>query len=72
MGIQGERKVLQTTLEQSHMLAKKARKEIRLTGTTEVFCPKCGEKPEISVTSRGERTMISCACGYIYDAEINL
>lgn len=68
---QKERKTLHTVSPQSHMLAKMARKEIRLTGMTTVVCPMCGEAPEVTTTSRGERTIVSCKCGFVYDAEIN-
>lgn len=54
------------------MLAKIAKKEIRTAGFTNIRCPKCGEMPEITMTSRGERTIVSCDCGYVHDVEINL
>lgn len=31
----------------------------------------CGGTPEIRTTPKGERTIVSCACGYVFDAEIN-
>ena len=55
-----------------HMLAKRAKKEIRTCGKTAIICPKCGTAPEISTTERYERTIVSCQCGYLYDVEINL
>lgn len=72
MATQPERKTLHTVSAQSHMLAKKAKKEMRLTGTTTVVCPMCNESPKITTTSKGERTMVSCKCGFVYDMEINL
>ena len=50
----------------------KAKKEFAMRGETEVFCPCCGERPFLTMTPKGERTIISCSCGYIYDMEINL
>lgn len=52
------------------MLAKKARKEMRLTGTITVKCPKCGTIPKITTSLRGERLTVSCECGYVFDSEI--
>lgn len=66
-----EKKTSHTVSPQSNMLAKKAKKEIRLTGMTTVLCPMCGEAPQVTTTSKGERTIVSCKCGYVYDAEIN-
>lgn len=54
------------------MLAKQARREQRLIGVITVVCPECNEKPEITTTLKGERTIVSCKCGYVYDAEMNL
>ena len=62
---------LQEMSNSPSMLAKKAKREIRQMGFTSIQCPKCGTSPEITVTSRGERTTVSCACGYIHDVEIN-
>ncbi len=59
------------TLNNPNMLAKKAKKEIRQMGFTNIRCPKCGGSPEITMTSRGERTIVSCNCGYVHDVEIN-
>ncbi len=53
-----------------NMLAKKAKREIRQTGVTNVRCPKCGAAPKVTITSGGERVIVSCGCGYIRDAEI--
>ena len=58
MVTQMERKTLHTVSPQSHMLAKKAKKEMRLTGKTTVVCPMCGEAPEIMTTPKGERTIV--------------
>lgn len=54
------------------MLAKQARKELRITGQTRVVCPKCNKSPEMATTAGGERTTIECECGYIFLGEINL
>ena len=66
-----KRKTLHPVTPQSNMLAKKAKKEILTTGSTIIICPLCRMAPEISTTSKGERTIVSCPCGYVYDAEIN-
>lgn len=65
------RQEIQPLSRESCMLARKARREIRLTGKTTVVCPKCGTSPTITTTPRGERTTVSCKCGLIYDGEIN-
>lgn len=62
---------LQPLSKESYILARQARREIRLTGKTAVVCPKCGTSPVITMTPRGERTTVSCKCGLIYDGEIN-
>ena len=56
---------------QSIMLAKQARMEYLKTGRITVECPKCHKHPEITMTSKGERTIISCPCGYVLNIEIN-
>ena len=61
----------QRTSSSPSMLAKRAKKEIRQAGFTNIKCPKCGGSPEIMTTSRGERTIVSCDCGYVHDVEIN-
>lgn len=53
------------------MLAKKARKELMQNKSTSVRCPLCGAAPEITTTPGGERTNLSCPCGYIRNGEIN-
>ncbi len=55
----------------SIMLAKQARMEKRKNGYVTVVCPKCQGHPEITTTSKGERTIISCPCGYVKSVEIN-
>lgn len=72
MDKQMERKTLHTVSPQSHMLAKRAKKELLNYGTTTVICPRCEAYPAIITTLRGERTIVSCGCGFVYDAEINL
>ncbi len=54
-----------------YLLAKKARTEIRSLGSTAIRCPKCGSSPEITTTPRGERTIVSCKCGYLHYVDIN-
>lgn len=56
---------------QSITLAKQARLEKLEHGHVTVVCPKCHEHPEIITTLGGERTIISCPCGYVKNAEIN-
>ena len=56
----------------SHLLAKRARQELQDSGTTTVICERCKESPRIIITPRGERTIVTCKCGFVYDAEINL
>lgn len=71
MVIQTEKKTFPTISRQSIMLAKKARLEQQKNGYVSVICPKCQKHPEITTTSRGERTIIRCQCGYIKNIEIN-
>ncbi len=71
MDIQMTKETLRPLSRESYMLARKARREIRLTGKTTVVCPKCGTSPTITMTPKGERTTVSCKCGLIYDGEIN-
>lgn len=61
-----------TISQESIMLANQARTELLKNGYVSVICPKCQEHPKITMTSRGERTIISCACGYVKNIEINL
>ena len=72
MDTQMEKKTLQIISPQSIMLAKQARLEQQKNGYVTVICPKCQEHPEILMTSRGERTIITCPCGYVKNVEINL
>ncbi|MGN0485071.1 MAG: hypothetical protein ACI4HI_16120 [Lachnospiraceae bacterium] len=58
--------------QKSILLAKQARKEHLRDGYISLTCPKCHEHPVIRTTSKGERMIISCECGYIKDIEINL
>ena len=62
---------LQEASNSPSMLAKKAKKELRQMGFTNIRCPKCDGTPEITMTSKGERTIVSCDCGYVHDVEIN-
>lgn len=71
MVIQMEKKTFPIASHQSILLAKQARQEQQKSGYVSVICPKCQEHPKITMTSRGERTIIKCACGYIRTAEIN-
>jgi hypothetical protein len=64
-------KTAQTISPQSIMLAKQARLEYLRTGQIITICPKCHEHPEITMTPRGERTIISCPCRYVNNIEIN-
>jgi hypothetical protein len=56
---------------QSIMLAKQARLEQLKDGYVTTICPKCNEHPKITTTPKGERTIISCPCGYVKNIEIN-
>lgn len=62
---------MQMDHEDPRMLAKNARKDIYLTGVTEVRCPKCQTAPTVETTPKGERTIVSCKCGYVHEVEIN-
>jgi transcription elongation factor Elf1 len=53
------------------MLAKRAKSEIRTNGKTAIICPRCNTVPEITMTPKGERTIVSCQCGYVHDVDIN-
>ena len=54
-----------------YSLAMQAKMEIRNTGMTRVKCPKCNTSPIIRVTEKGERTIVTCRCGYIHSVDIN-
>ena len=66
-----EEKATHTLSSQGLMLAKQARLEQQKTGHITVKCPKCKGTPEIITTPRGERTIATCPCGFIKNAEIN-
>jgi len=51
-------------------LAKQARKEIAAYGQAITPCPLCGEFPTEWITEHGERDIVACKCGYIYNFEI--
>ena len=71
MNIQMERKIFLEISPQSTILTKQAMLEQQATGKVDVKCPKCNGTLKITTTSKGERTMISCPCGYIRSGEIN-
>lgn len=71
MDTQMEKKTYHTISLQSITLTKQARLEQQKSGHVTVICPKCKRHPEITMTSRGERTIISCPCGYVKNIEIN-
>lgn len=71
MATQAKKETYPTISPQSISLANQARREWLETGEVKVICPKCHEHPEITMTSRGERTTISCKCRYISNCEIN-
>lgn len=71
MVTQIKKKTFPTISPQSIMLAKQARLEQQKNGYVTVVCPKCKKHPEITMTSKGERTIVSCYCGYIKNIEIN-
>ena len=72
MDKQVEKKTVYNISQESILLAKKARTELMEKGQITVICPKCQEHPEITTTPRGERTMVTCKCGYIISVDINL
>jgi predicted RNA-binding Zn-ribbon protein involved in translation (DUF1610 family) len=63
--------ISQEELNYRNMLATRTKHELLSNQFTNVKCPKCGEKPVISMTSRNERTIVACPCGYVVDVEIN-
>lgn len=71
MDTQKEKKTFPTASRESSMLAHQARLEQLKNGYVTTICPKCHEHPEITMTSKGERTFIRCPCGYIKSGEIN-
>ena len=72
MDIQTLKRTYPSELRLSVMLAKQARLEKAKNGRITTVCPKCQGKPEITTTAKGERTIVSCDCGFIYSEEINL
>ncbi len=70
MDTQKEKRTLPTISQESIMLANQARMEQQRDGYVSVKCPKCNGTPEITTTPGGERTTISCPCGYIKNGEI--
>lgn len=68
--MQMDSKILREISPQSSMLARQAKRELEELEYVTTVCPKCHEKLEITTTSRGERTIVSCKCRYILDAEI--
>lgn len=55
--------------EESLMLANQARREFTETGAVTTTCPKCGTHPLTRMV--GNRTIVSCECGYVLSMEIN-
>lgn len=51
-------------------ISKTSRKRMMQNREIKVRCPKCGTMPRITNTLRGERFVVSCDCGYIYNCEI--
>ena len=72
MGTQVEKKTSHNISPQSLLLAKQARMEMMENGYITIICPKCQEHPKITTTSNGERTIVTCRCGYIINVDINL
>lgn len=60
MDTQKEKKTFPTASRESSMLAHQARLEQLKNGYVTTICPKCHEHPEITMTSKGERTFIRC------------
>lgn len=71
MDIQTLKRTSPSALRQSVMLAKQARLEKVKHGQITTVCPKCRKNPNITTTAKGERTIVSCDCGFIYSEEIN-
>lgn len=57
---------------EARALTRKAREELFEYGKMYLICPRCHTRPEHFVTDHKERDIVSCECGYIFDAEINL
>ena len=55
MNTENKNEMTQMDRADPRMLAKRARKDVYLTGTTEVRCPKCRTAPGVETTPRGER-----------------
>lgn len=72
MDVQSLKRTSPSELRLSITLAKQARLEKAKHGQITTMCPKCKRKPSITTTAKGERTIVSCDCGFIYSEEINL
>lgn len=72
MDTQVEKKTSNNISPKSLLLAKQARMEMMENGYIKTTCPKCQEHPRITTTLRGERTIVTCSCGYIINVDINL
>lgn len=69
--IQMEKNILPDLSDQSITLMQEARTQLYTTGKTDVMCPKCRTHPKTWESQNGERTFISCECGYVRGCEIN-
>lgn len=72
MDIQTLKRTSPSELRLSVTLAGQARLEKARHGQITTVCPNCKRKPSITTTAKGERTIVSCDCGFIYSEEINL
>lgn len=72
MDIQKHHEILRQSLHLSSLLAQQARMEQELRGEVNTVCPKCRERLTITMTTKGERTIVRCKCGYVYSEDINL
>ena len=69
-GLRSDDRIQERSLS-PNMLAKKAKSELRRNGKTAILCPRCNTVPTITMTPKGERTIVSCECGYVHDVDIN-
>lgn len=56
--------------EEGRKLAFQAIREKKNGDNVMVICPKCLEHPKVEISLKGERTVVSCKCGYVATGEI--
>ena len=58
------------SMNESCLLAQKAREEFLLEGSVRVICPKCKTTPIVKTSGHNcERLIIRCECGYVAEIE---